>query len=253
MDYDLVGVSEAATMLGISRQRVTQIADTGSFPPPVADLAAGRIWRRADVALWAQTNSRRGGRPRGGYRIEFGSIEDKRNKGVLITLNIRATDDADIDATFLRSFDRGMVRFVLQQLNTSLPPDQARLSLERACVGLATRQLAREIEESGYEVDDVPRDAPMTHRWFQYLPQAAASILHPIPDLRADEVTHLWLDPSVPVALTAANALVEHAHMECGHWIERSRILGNVDLFLTKTECPSCGQEGRVVGLWPQR
>jgi hypothetical protein len=146
-----------------------------------------------------------------------------------------------------------MVQFVLEQLNATLPPDQARLSVERACVGLATRQLAREIEEVGYEVGIVLRDAPMTHRWFQHLPQLAASIRHPIPDLRTGEVTHLWLNPNVPVALTAASAGVQHAHMECGHWIERSRIHGDIDLFLSEAECPSCGRTRRVVGLWPQR
>lgn len=52
---DLMGVHEIAEMLGVSRQRVDRIVATdASFPSPVAVLAAGRIWKRADVETWAK-------------------------------------------------------------------------------------------------------------------------------------------------------------------------------------------------------
>lgn len=52
MGNDLVGVSEIASMLGVSRQRVDQLATSPDFPDPVAELGAGRIWTRAAVEAW---------------------------------------------------------------------------------------------------------------------------------------------------------------------------------------------------------
>jgi len=53
---DLAGVAEVATILGVSKQRVTQLRQTAGFPSPVAILAAGPVWRTQDVADW---NARR--------------------------------------------------------------------------------------------------------------------------------------------------------------------------------------------------
>ena len=56
---DLVGVSEIADMLTVTRQRVDKISRTDpSFPEPVAELHAGRIWLRKDVHAWAVTVGR---------------------------------------------------------------------------------------------------------------------------------------------------------------------------------------------------
>jgi prophage regulatory protein len=52
---DLVGLTEIAAMLDLSRQRVDQIVRAdASFPEPVAVITAGRIWRRSDVERWAR-------------------------------------------------------------------------------------------------------------------------------------------------------------------------------------------------------
>jgi len=56
---ELVGVAEVAALLGVSTQRVDQLARTEGFPAPVAVLAAGRIWRRADIERWARRTGRR--------------------------------------------------------------------------------------------------------------------------------------------------------------------------------------------------
>jgi len=57
---DLVGVAEIAEMLGVSRQRVHQIVKADpTFPEPVADLSAGKIWARADVGEWIEAAGRR--------------------------------------------------------------------------------------------------------------------------------------------------------------------------------------------------
>ena len=56
---ELVGIAEIAELLGVTRQRVDAIVRThAGFPKPVADLRAGRIWRRKDVELWARREGR---------------------------------------------------------------------------------------------------------------------------------------------------------------------------------------------------
>ncbi len=52
-------------MLGVSRQRVHQLLRAyDDFPTPVAELAVGRIWRRADVQKWVSSHPRTTGRPK---------------------------------------------------------------------------------------------------------------------------------------------------------------------------------------------
>lgn len=65
MTSHLVGLSEIATILGVSRQRVGQLVrDYDDFPPPVAELASGRIWETAAVEAWANAHPvRPPGRP----------------------------------------------------------------------------------------------------------------------------------------------------------------------------------------------
>lgn len=63
----LVGISEIAQMLGVTRQRAVQlVADYSDFPAPTASLAAGRIWRRRQVEAWMNKHpERKPGRPTG--------------------------------------------------------------------------------------------------------------------------------------------------------------------------------------------
>jgi len=56
---DLVGLTEIAELLGLTRQRVDQIArGDPKFPEPVAVITAGRIWKRIDVERWARRAGR---------------------------------------------------------------------------------------------------------------------------------------------------------------------------------------------------
>lgn len=59
---ELVGVSEAAAILGWDRRRVVTYVDRGAFPVPLARLASGRVWRRDDVEAFARDRARRKGR-----------------------------------------------------------------------------------------------------------------------------------------------------------------------------------------------
>ncbi len=54
----LVAAKEIGDMLGVSRQRVTQLAAIPTFPAPVAVLSVGRIWLREDIVAWAEQSGR---------------------------------------------------------------------------------------------------------------------------------------------------------------------------------------------------
>ncbi len=56
--HRLAGTAEIAAMLGVSRQRVQQLARSGDFPEPYDVLSGGRVWLRSDVEAWARTHGR---------------------------------------------------------------------------------------------------------------------------------------------------------------------------------------------------
>lgn len=53
----LVGVSEAAEILGVSKQRVAQLRERPDFPAMVQKLQATPLWREADVRTFAEQRS----------------------------------------------------------------------------------------------------------------------------------------------------------------------------------------------------
>ena len=58
MSHHLMGVAEVAELLGVSRQRVTQLAKVDGFPKPTIRLASGPVWESADVERWAKESGR---------------------------------------------------------------------------------------------------------------------------------------------------------------------------------------------------
>ena len=50
---NLVGVAEAAEIMGWDKRRVITYIDRGHFPEPIASLAGGRVWLRDDVEGYA--------------------------------------------------------------------------------------------------------------------------------------------------------------------------------------------------------
>lgn len=48
----LVGAHEIRHLLGVSRQRVYQLAARSDFPKPIAELAQGKIWDLEDIEAW---------------------------------------------------------------------------------------------------------------------------------------------------------------------------------------------------------
>jgi len=56
--HHLVGITEIGEMLGVSRQRAHQLAQTEAFPKPTAVLSSGPVWETSDVEKWARATGR---------------------------------------------------------------------------------------------------------------------------------------------------------------------------------------------------
>jgi predicted DNA-binding transcriptional regulator AlpA len=61
--FSVVGAHEIRMMLGVSRQRVYQLASRPDFPRPIAELTQGKVWMLADIAAWISVH--RAGQERG--------------------------------------------------------------------------------------------------------------------------------------------------------------------------------------------
>lgn len=64
MNLDLVGITEVAGELGVSRQRAGQLAENPDFPAPVVRPASGRLYTRDSVKAFAARHPRIGSRTR---------------------------------------------------------------------------------------------------------------------------------------------------------------------------------------------
>lgn len=52
----IVGAQEIRDRLGVTRQRVYQLAARSDFPRPVAVLAQGKLWLAEEVEEWISTH-----------------------------------------------------------------------------------------------------------------------------------------------------------------------------------------------------
>jgi hypothetical protein len=57
-----VGVAEVADLLGVSKQRVSQLEAVDGFPAPVARLASGPVWRVSNLQRFVEGWHRKPGR-----------------------------------------------------------------------------------------------------------------------------------------------------------------------------------------------
>src|SRR5215213_1718290 len=55
-DPQLVTAAEAARLLGITRQRVLELAASTDFPPAEHTATGGRVWSRVAVQAWGATH-----------------------------------------------------------------------------------------------------------------------------------------------------------------------------------------------------
>jgi hypothetical protein len=61
---ELVGVSEIAELLDVSRQRIRELRQQPGFPAPLAELKAGPVWSRGSLDRFHRSWPRKPGRPR---------------------------------------------------------------------------------------------------------------------------------------------------------------------------------------------
>jgi len=59
---DLVGLTEAAARLGVTRQRALQLSKTRAFPRPLAQLAAGPVFSRREIDNFGARRDARNGK-----------------------------------------------------------------------------------------------------------------------------------------------------------------------------------------------
>ena len=60
--HHLVGTAEIAVMLGVSRQRVLQLAQKPGFPKPAVILKGGTVWHTEDIEEWAKARDDKRGK-----------------------------------------------------------------------------------------------------------------------------------------------------------------------------------------------
>lgn len=60
---EVIGVTELADMLKVSKQRASSLAKAKSFPRPLAVLASGPVWAKTTVLRFVKEWPRRPGRP----------------------------------------------------------------------------------------------------------------------------------------------------------------------------------------------
>lgn len=60
--HHLVGTTEVAKMLGVTRQRVLQLAKEEGFPEPTVILKGGYVWHTEDIEAWAKARDEKRGK-----------------------------------------------------------------------------------------------------------------------------------------------------------------------------------------------
>ena len=58
MPEHLMGQTEIADLLGVSRQRAQQLYRDGLLPPVYDTLAMGPVWLKVDIEKWARETGR---------------------------------------------------------------------------------------------------------------------------------------------------------------------------------------------------
>lgn len=92
---ELAGVTEAAGILGVSKQRFDELRRTWpGFPRPVAELAAGPIWGASELRGFAETQTGRGP----GQRVRV----------YLVRVELKLADSPVPDATRTSAFEASM-------------------------------------------------------------------------------------------------------------------------------------------------
>jgi len=108
----LVGVAELADRLGVSRQRVSQLAkEHRGFPRPEADLASGPVWDESAIEAFVQRWDRSPGRKSASAELR---VEERNDEFV-----------AYLESSLHRKLSRlGIIERALSQANLGADPDR---------------------------------------------------------------------------------------------------------------------------------
>lgn len=74
----VIGVSELSQVLGVSRQRASELARTSHFPKPFAELASGPVWLEPTIRRFVSEWERRPGRPKSETREKLEKFTQTR-------------------------------------------------------------------------------------------------------------------------------------------------------------------------------
>jgi len=99
---ELVGVAEIAETLGVSRQRVSELKGRRGFPRPVAELAAGPVWRLSSLQRFIAQWPRLPGRP--------GSVDERWER--LRALAPRSGDEEVVGARALTDREKEVLALI---------------------------------------------------------------------------------------------------------------------------------------------
>lgn len=154
---ELVDVTEIASMLGVSKQRIRELtARDDYFPPPVARLSGRPVYSKSSIEAFGRWWSRAPGRPAGQARAseELAHIpkdpQDLDQQTLRMVYNITRLHDLRVDPTTPRgqSLSRAIQRMTPQQPDFEPrfdaeffepePPDTRYMKLHVKCCGDGT-------------------------------------------------------------------------------------------------------------------
>jgi hypothetical protein len=73
---DIVGVQEVLGILGVTKQRLSQLRGSGRFPEPMVELGATPVWLRPAVEAFVETWNRKPGRLDGSLWAFLDDVDD---------------------------------------------------------------------------------------------------------------------------------------------------------------------------------
>lgn len=130
-----LGVSEVARLLGVSKQRVSELRSRPDFPAPVAELASGPVWRGSQLRRFLEGWPRRPGRPP--------TVESLARSLARTPEGVLTARDMQVIRAVVETLDRGAsLREAAERLGVK--PGTVRARLRRAAARVGLEQSVRE-------------------------------------------------------------------------------------------------------------
>jgi predicted DNA-binding transcriptional regulator AlpA len=125
---ELVGISEIAAILGVSRQRAHALVRRSDFPEPIARLASGSVWTRPSIDLFVESWKRKPGRPskEEAENLDAGILSQGAFRRDRRVSDAVGPDDAELVMDLIRNASGKRLRF--DTIETKLGWERPRLS-----------------------------------------------------------------------------------------------------------------------------